>query len=327
MQQFRSRLYGTGLPSECSGCELKEQTQGRSLRTAVNDTQDLNQLKLTWPSRWNVKFGNICNLACWSCSEHSSSVIETHKIRVGLLPADHEPMQKSFAHSWPTIRQNILRSYDCHSTVTITVLGGEPLYNPTVIDFLHELQQLELSARTRLEFHTNATKITDSIRSILDRRHWRHISVFFSLDAVGAKAQWLRYGCDWNQVVDNIALLRSLVNYSEAHCTVSVLNIRDLAALGKFCQDNQLDLRLHALSTPEFMSCENWDADPGLLLQGLDRTDPKLVPFYDLVGKNPRSGAASRLCDYIQRFAAIRDPLDPVDPGLAKILNQVKGHT
>lgn len=323
MQAFRSSVTGDSLPPACSPCMLQENIQGKSLRTAVNDTQNLDKLSLSWPSRWNVKFGNICNLACWTCSEHSSSVIEQQKIKVGLLPNDHTMVQQRFAESWPSTKENILKSYEFHQDVTITVLGGEPLYNPTVLDFLQYLKQKGLSSRTRLEFHTNATKVTDQILSILDRKYWKYISVFFSIDSVGAKAQWLRYGSRWDQIVANVTLLRKLVNYSEVHCTVSVLNIRDLEVLDEFCQGNQLNLVLHPMSTPEFMSCEGWDVDPGLLLQGLDFCHPKFSLFYDLVGKNPKPGSSQSLCQYIKRFDSLRQPLSHFDPDLDSVLSQI----
>ena len=88
LADFRDRMFNPTLPKDCWRCEIQEQQHQESFRLAINKTIDWHTVDTSWPSRWNVIFGNTCNLACWSCSENSSSVIENQKKNLGKLPLD-----------------------------------------------------------------------------------------------------------------------------------------------------------------------------------------------------------------------------------------------
>lgn len=318
MQQFRDEFGKEELPTNCYRCKLQEQSSGSSFRTVVNATVDVTKIQVTWPSRWNVIFGNICNLGCWTCNENASSVIETHKRRLNILPVDFVDPQTRFMQSWPSLKDNILKSYQHHDIVTLTVLGGEPLYNATVIDFLSYLVDSGLSARTKLEFHTNATKKSTKIVEILQTHHWKYTCAFLSIDAVGAKAEWLRYGSSWATIKNNIDFFKQTANYIEVHCVLSVLNIRDAVELKMFCEQHNLPLHFQTISRPDFMSLAAWPksnlCDPELLSQcGLSK-------YAELIGTQPIADAPAQLQNYIKQFDSIRSPLGNVDPDLAQYL-------
>lgn len=318
MQQFRAKFGQQELPTSCHRCRLQEQSSGSSFRTAVNATVDMTRLQLSWPSRWNVIFGNICNLACWTCNENASSVIETHKRRLNILPVDFVDPQTRFMQAWPGLKDNILKSYQHHDIVTLTVLGGEPLYNATVIDFLSYLVDSGLSKRTKLEFHTNATKKSNKIVDILQPCHWNYTCAFLSIDAVGAKAEWLRYGSDWNTVEKNINFFKQTANYIEIHCVLSVLNIRDAVALKMFCEQHNLPLKFQSISRPDFMSLAAWPKEN--LCNSQELAQHGLGKYAELVGTQPMSDAPAQLQNYIKQFDSIRQPLGTVDPELAQYL-------
>lgn len=321
LNDFRKKLTGTALPDDCRLCDIQEKSQGSSMRTAVN--KEVNQLDLNhvYPSRWNISFGNICNLACWTCSENASSVIESHKKRIGLLPQSWISTQDIFEQQWSTLRDSILISYQYHETITITVLGGEPLYNKTVIDFLQYLINNEYSVRTKLEFHTNATKMSPTIKATLDNDSWKYICIFLSLDATGKKAEWLRYGCDWAQIVENISALRASADYCEVHCALSVLNVGDLPKLQEFCRQQNLPLKIHTISNPEFMSLQQWDGAASDLVPTAMITDSQYKHYIDLIGLDSHEGSKKMLRDYIKSFDAVRKPLKDFDSRLSCILD------
>ena len=321
LNAFRELLKKDTLPKECSNCELQEKIQGTSFRTAVNQTVNLEKIDSRWPSRWNISFGNICNLACWMCSEYSSSVIQTHKKKLGMLSIDFQDPETKFQKVWQTLKHDILKSYNYHDSVSITILGGEPLYNKQVLEFLQELTNLKLSNRTKLEFHTNATQCNKNIMSILDLKNWKYICMFLSIDAIGRKAEWLRYGTDWKKLESNISQLTEISNYKEAHCILSVLNIGDLPNLKNFCDQNKINLKISALYQPWFMSLENWDKDPAQLVNRNFLKKYQFEEYYNLIGKNSKTGACDALKAYIKSFDTVRKPLSQFDPVLAKKLD------
>jgi len=317
---FRQKMEEPSLPSDCRMCEIQEKSHGRSMRTDVNEQIDLQRLDAVYPSRWNVIFGNACNLACWTCSEHASSVIEAHKKKLGVIPVSHISTSDIFLQQWLSLRDTILMSYKHHAVITITILGGEPLYNKAVIDFLQHLVTNNLSTRTKLQFHTNATKMTRNIQQVLASGLWKYVCIFLSLDAVGVKAEWLRYGCNWLDIVSNIPDIRALADYCEVHCALSVLNIGDLPDLQHFCEQQDLPLKIYPISKPQFMSLEHWDGAVSDLVSTSMLTDHRYKSYLDLVGRTKNTSSKKLLRDYIKQFDTIRKPLRNFDSNIANIL-------
>jgi organic radical activating enzyme len=317
MQNFRAK-FGDALPTDCHRCELQERVQGRSFRTAVNKTVDVDNLTVTWPSRWNIIFGNICNLACWTCSEYASSVIEQHKRTIGILPENFVNPQDQFEKNWPALKHSILSSYDHHSEVTLTILGGEPLYNPIVLDFLGELIKMGYSQRTKLEFHTNVTRYTAKVDRLLSKGNWQYVCAFLSLDAVGAKAEWLRYGSNWDSIVTNVAKFKQAADYVEVQCILSVLNIGDLPALHDFCQQQDIPLKLMTLADPTHMSLISWSGSELISRSALSELGYE--QYYDVIGTRPDPDAVNKIRRYIQQFDAVRKSLRSVDSHLADLI-------
>jgi len=313
LNQFRKDLLETDRhPIECVGCEIAEKQHGRSFRTAVNEW---TQTDFSHPAAWNIMFGNICNLACWICNEHSSSVIFQHKKRSKLLSGE-DLTEKKFKEHWPELRENILLSYQHHKSVTLTLLGGEPLYNKTVIDFLHELIEMNLAHRTRLEFHTNGTVYPYKIFPKNQKSPWQYVCSFISLDAVGRYAEWLRYGCDWNKVDKVVDALENISDYTEIQCTLTVLNINQLPDLQSYAETKNINLSIKTTDNPDYMALTNWDMPQDSLL--VNETSERFKLYYQLIGKTAKKGSSDRLKKYIRNFDGVRSPLSDFDRTFAE---------
>ena len=301
-------------PKECYRCQIQEKNEKTSFRTAVNSQIIMDDNFGVWPSRWNLKFGNTCNLACWTCSEHSSSVIAQHKKTINILSENFIDPDDKFKSLWTTLETDVLKSYDYHEIITLTLLGGEPLYNKLVIDFLNRLKNLGLDNRTRLEFHTNGTKINHKL--FTNGSNWNYICVFLSFDAVGRKAEWLRYGTKWSAVESNIEFFKEVADFIEVHCTLSVLNINDLPALANYCESQNLPLKIMTLSNPTYMSLQKWPGDKHLIINDNARND-QFNSYYDLIGIDPDNTSIIKLRNYINHFNSIRNNLRLYDNHLA----------
>ena len=316
--QFKENMYNNQWPDECHGCRHQEEQSGSSFRTVVNSAVEVDKNFGVWPSRWNLIFGNVCNLACWTCDEYSSSVIAQHKRTINILPDNFVDPGDTFESHWLALEQDVLKSYNYHDCVTLTLLGGEPLYNKTVSDFLNRLKELGLASRTRLEFHTNATKIN---KTLLADKAWNYVCVFLSLDAVGKKAEWLRYGCKWPDIVSNIEFFKSVSNYTEVHCTLSILNINDLPELDTFCKSVELPLKISLLADPDFMSILKWSGNRDLITDPGHLAGHGFEYYYNLIGTTPDPDSAYNLEKYISQFDTIRKPLEDYD---SRLYNAIK---
>lgn len=315
--KFKQRMYNGQWPSECYKCQIQEQASGESFRTAVNNSVVVNKNFEEWPSRWNLKFGNVCNLACWTCNEYSSSVIAQHKKIINILPENFVDPKNKFQTLWYTLEADVLKSYEYHDMVTLTLLGGEPMYSKTVSRFLSRLIDLNLQSRTRLEFHTNGTKIN---KKILVKNTWNYVCVFLSLDAIGKKSEWLRYGSKWSAIESNVNFFKSVSDYVEVHCTLSVLNINDLPALDKFCKSVDLPLKIVLLSSPEYMSILKWPGDKQVIADSDYLLDNGFAHYYDLIGNKADNTSIIQLRNYINQFNLIRGNLADYDPILARAI-------
>jgi organic radical activating enzyme len=318
--EFKQSLTDSVLPPACHRCVLKESVQQESFRTAVNKSIDFANTDFSYPSRWDIQFGNKCNLACWTCNENSSSLITAHKKKIGILPTNFKNADTEFFKNWEHTRSNILKSYKIHSIVTLTIVGGEPMFSKKFLNFLQELLDLNLATRTKLEIHTNGTFYNSRIEKLLSKQLWNYICVFVSADAIGTKANWLRYGSNWDTVDQNIKNFQKLVNYVEVHCVLSVLNINDLTSLKNYCDQNLLKLQVTTLARPSFMNLSAWPLDKDLLCDVKDLTQSGFVEYYNLIGSEPNREMPQLLKHYIQSFDKIRQPLQDFDPVLAKIL-------
>jgi len=301
---FRQKLIDqqSFLP-DCSSCHIAEKTTNNSFRTALNKIPIKN--KLEYPKEWSVMFGSVCNLACWHCSEQYSTRIESDKKRIGILSKNYKSPGKELDLRWPSFREKILESYNYHDIVTLSLLGGEPTYNKTVVDLLLLLNDNNLSKRTRLEIVTNGTK-PGKLISILHQNNWNYVYIAVSIDAVGPKAEWLRYGCNWNEVDSTISYYKEHADYAELHSTVSILNIIDLPNLYTYSKDKKLKLIINYLKDPVFLSLENYDG-PKIELDKDDFFANGLGEYYDLLGSKPVSGSFQQAKEYVTSLSKVRE--------------------
>lgn len=320
MEKFRAGFHDDLLPIDCEGCKISEKVYGTSLRTTVNKEIKQVFLKPIWPSRWHLTFGNLCNLGCWTCNENASSIIETDKKKLQLIPIEFDN-RGSHEKMWQKLQDHVLESYKVHpGIINLTIQGGEPLYNKNVIDFLNKLNVSGLSRRTRLEFHTNGTQFPKKIQEIFSTGTWAYVCMFISIDAVGKKAEWLRYGSKWSKIQDNIQKIKKMVDFIEIHATLSIMNLRDLPRVKQWTEEVGLPLKVNLVNNPWFMSITKWDRSPGLIADQEMMYASGFGEFYEKIGTEKVAGSSDTLSDYIKKFDTIRRPLRNYDPILADVL-------
>lgn len=322
MQKFRQNLMQDRLPEACLKCEITESLRGASFRTNVNEQNadiDIESCK-EYPNSWHVMFGNTCNLACWTCSENSSSVIATQKTKLQMVPHNFLDPNQQFLEVWPEIRQDIINSYAHHDSILLTVLGGEPMYNPVVIEFLQELVDKGLSKRTKIEITTNGTRLSAKIADMLHHDQWQYMSIFVSVDAVGALGEAVRYGSKWQDVSVNVDHYKKIANHMEIHTMVSILNLHGLPELARWCKDQGLNHFIMPISYPWYFDIHHWDAGH----DWINRTefqDTELSGYLNLIGSTARPGAKAAAKTYIETMAQLRPEFQRSDHAFSHILS------
>lgn len=219
-QSVRQAIVEERWHPQCSQCQRLESMGARSERiddfstsnaerfkNATKETFELQKLDLRW--------SNLCNLACNYCYEYFSSkwsVIKGIKINANKAAAEDS--------LFTLISENI-NSVD--SIETLNLLGGEPLLqkqNHKLINLLPNKNYYILSNLSiDLPNNTIAPKLIANPNA----------SWGISFDTVGPRFEYVRHGAEWSTFVSNLRYLKShgvkIINAHPLYCTYSALNL------------------------------------------------------------------------------------------------------
>jgi radical SAM protein with 4Fe4S-binding SPASM domain len=192
--------------------------------TNTNQDGSVDKLNLIY---WDFRFSNICNLKCRSCGPNLSST--WYDDHVKMAPGYRK--EPRVIHVEDNSKENIFRYVDqlIDTVEEVYFAGGEPLVMPEHYDIL---EKLIAAGRTdcRLRYNTNLSKLTFRGKNVMD--YWQQfekVKVYASIDAIGARAEYLRSGTDWTLVEENI---KTIVNFDKnvmaIGATVQLANVLHL---------------------------------------------------------------------------------------------------
>lgn len=168
-------------------------------------TEDIN------PSYLEISFSNVCNLKCGYCNPYVSSKYMEEIKQFGPYPTstsfnalgnkkvylerEYNPYVEAFWKWWPDLYKNLL---------VFRITGGEPLMSKhtfKVLDWIaeHPNPNLELNINSNLSVPDHLiVKFVEKIRYILDNDLVKSSTLFTSCEAYGEKANYIRFGMDYN---------------------------------------------------------------------------------------------------------------------------------
>jgi sulfatase maturation enzyme AslB (radical SAM superfamily) len=225
IQSIQSKMIANESVDSCAGCYKKEANQEISSRQYANKHFLLNWADLAdklfdeqnKPVWYDLRFSNLCNLECQICNAQNSSKIAE---RLG---------KENKLLSWePDIEIN-------PEARKIYLSGGEPFL---IEKFNHILNQVT-NTDCNIEINTNGTVLTDHLLTALDRFH--KINFIISVDGYGVLNERVRKNSNWNDLCNNIALLRqrySNIDLIKIHTVIQHDNINQLLDIGKWITEN-----------------------------------------------------------------------------------------
>jgi sulfatase maturation enzyme AslB (radical SAM superfamily) len=237
----------------------------------------------------DVRFSNICNLRCRTCSHDLSS--SWYDDTVSLDPGYDKPRIMNINRTGDFWTQ--LVPY-LEQTEEVYFAGGESLLTEEHYKILdHWISTGHTDVRLR--YTTNFTKLDYKQRNIFELwRHFKDVRVAASLDASHDKSEYLRKNTVWSQIVENRRRMQAEVPdiYFEITPTVSLMNILHLPDFHKeWTELGLLDInnvRLNVLTWPAHSSIK-------VLPQSLKNTAQlRLVQH---IGWMTQNKAASRSID------------------------------
>jgi len=210
MKELRNRMLKHEPSKECIKCYDQEKSGFFSLRMSSNkhfghnigliDSTNSDGTADFVMKYWDIRFSNLCNMACRSCGTwFSSNWYEDHKKVTG-SPPPHAKIMRVGRHI-NDLWEQMLESFE--HTEQFYFAGGEPIIMEEHYRILKELDRRKMY-HVRLIYNTNFSKT--KFKDIDVFKLWNKfdsVSVGASLDAEGVRAELMRKGTVWEQTVSN----------------------------------------------------------------------------------------------------------------------------
>ena len=210
MKQLRKNMLKGVTNRECVKCYEQEKSGFFSLRLSSNKHfgHNIPLVENTTPEGdadfmikyWDIRFSNLCNMACRSCGTwFSSNWYEDHKKLTG-KPPDHAKIMR-VGRTADDIWEQMLKQFD--HVEQFYFAGGEPLIMEEHYRILKELDKRKMY-HVRLIYNTNFSRTTFKDIDVFDLwNKFDSVSVGASLDAEGARGELMRKGTVWKQTLEN----------------------------------------------------------------------------------------------------------------------------
>ena len=227
--------------SECSACYQSEDNGVNSFRQTSNRDykkyipaalKDKASPPLTL-RYLDVRWSNICNFKCRSCSSTYSSSWATEDNKQGMN-------KQVFIQNSDSLYDQLLPQLETLDEIYFA--GGEPLLTEKHYAIL---DQLIASGNTKikLRYNSNLSNLNYKQTSIID--YWNkfeNVLVCASLDHYGSRAEYVRDGTVWLDIENNIKTIKQQAPHVELQmsCVVSVFNISTLPEFVEYLIDNKL---------------------------------------------------------------------------------------
>jgi MoaA/NifB/PqqE/SkfB family radical SAM enzyme len=169
----------------------------RASKTQADGT--VERFEMTY---WDIRFSNLCNLKCRSCGHIFSS--QWYQDQAKLAGPEWKERNTVLNYAGRT-ETDMWTQLEPHLDYVeqIYFAGGEPLLMEEHYRILDELVRRK-RFDVRLIYNTNFTHTDLKGQSVFE--YWQKfdsVAVGASLDAAGARGEYIRKGTNWNTVVEN----------------------------------------------------------------------------------------------------------------------------
>lgn len=206
LQQLRDDMLNERANAACQRCYEQEASGFFSGRRSANKHHghhikklESNPFELTY---WDIRFSNLCNLRCRSCGHIFSS--QWYQDQAKLAGPEWKARNQVLNYAGRT-ELDMWEQLEPHLNYVeqIYFAGGEPLLMEEHYRILDELVRRK-RFDVRLIYNTNFTHTDLKGQSVFD--YWQKfasVAVGASLDAAGARGEYIRKGTVWSTVEQN----------------------------------------------------------------------------------------------------------------------------
>ena len=290
MQDLRQQFRDGKKPKTCKRC-WDEEDAGRDSKR-INSQIRLKELytQVDWANNdpdqlWfvDLKLGNICNLKCRICGSWSSS--KWAEEEMNYLPKG-EDKKKHLAYTWlkqgawprktTTFWDNMRALLPNIKYFEFT--GGEPWMIQEHFDLLQHAADAGYSKNIDIHYNTNGTQSPLPYTKLWAQ--FGRVDIAFSIDNVGDRFEYERFGAKWQEANDNIdrthfAKSEFAPNITTQLCfTINIQNVYYLDELLAWADTKGFgSIYFNMMHSPEYMNIQHMtDQAQELVLNKLKRT-------------------------------------------------------
>jgi len=250
MLEMRKNMLNGVWSTECARCQQEEESGLNSRRTYENERWGQTYSKewaasvtddqgaIDTPVRYlDLRFGNLCNLACRMCGptdshtwykDHVALYGNKYKDTHGTVELEQNSKGRWFTNDYDWHNSETFWEYlenNLHNIEHVYMAGGEPLMIERHYDFLQKCIDTDNAKNILLEYNTNVTSIPDRVLDMWAQ--FKQVLIGASVDGYGDVLEYQRYPAKWNTIESNLRKIDQLPNniYAWLSLTVTSLNV------------------------------------------------------------------------------------------------------
>jgi len=239
-------------PASMRARSVNEYSNNRDYLKIVKDTIDNKGVANHYPTRIELKPGNLCNLKCYMCSAYDSSQIEKelnelgkkydgillvngrlNKINIGKVGAwegkyAEYQLPNISEYQWAESEEfwESLLVLLPHLEV-LSFAGGEPTLNPIVQKILDYCVEKDYAKNITVFISSNFTNLSKKFFAVMPE--FKKFELIASIDGIGDVQEYARFPSDWATIESNFEEARSYMVHPNVkilvNATVNILNI------------------------------------------------------------------------------------------------------
>lgn len=246
MKKMRLDMLNGEQPNACKTCYHQEISMESFRKTTLreydefleeniantNEDGSLDEFKMRY---LDMRFSNLCNMKCRTCGSAYSSQweIEDAKYNVYFNQPINEINTPVIVEELKQQLPNLKKAY---------FAGGEPLIMDDHYMLLEEMIRLG-KTDIQLSYNTNISKLKYRDKDLMKLwSQFQHkVQIYASLDDFGSKAEYIRHGTKWNEVMKNYEKLHkdSTVQLNITS-SISLFNWPTLTTFIDYLQEQEL---------------------------------------------------------------------------------------
>lgn len=255
MRNVRTTMLNGNIPLSCAKCFEEEEagmiskrlwetyyweTEGTDLNELIDSTSEDGTIPTKVPYL-DLRLGHTCNLKCIMCTPNDSSrwlqdydkLIESTKNITIHKQVNFDA--KKFNNQWyerPELWDEIFEQIP--NMKQLYFAGGEPLMIKEHRRLLEEVIKRGYAKNITLRYNSNATLVDDWVIDLW--KEFKLVKFGFSLDAIEERNWYIRYPCEWEQMLKSMEKLDNTPDNIQVSfaCAVQIFNIKHVTEFAKW---------------------------------------------------------------------------------------------